>query len=256
MILEQHYLRNLASKGQRIDKRKPDEYRKVVVEKGVIEKAEGSAMVKIGDTEVVVGVKMDLGVPYPDKPDEGVMIVNAELSPIASPDFETGPPGEDAIEIARVVDRGIREAGVIETKKLCLAGGEKVWMVNVDIHIINHSGNLIDAASLAAVTALWDARMPELKDDKVNYGKKTSKRLPVKFKPVTVSIVRIGETLLVDPSLEEERVMDMRLSVGLKDNDNVCALQKGGSKPLSADEIESILEVAVKKSRELRKLIV
>ncbi len=107
MILQRQYLFNLASKGERIDRRKVDDYRKIVVEPGVIEKAEGSARVKIGDTEVLVGVKMDLGEPYPDKPDDGVMIVGAEFSPIASPGFETGPPDENAIELARVVDRGI-----------------------------------------------------------------------------------------------------------------------------------------------------
>jgi exosome complex component RRP42 len=255
MILQEQYLVNLASKGERIDKRKPHDYRKVTVEKDVIEKAEGSARVRIGETEVIVGVKMNLGEPYPDKPDEGVMIVGAEFSPMASPEFETGPPGENAIELARVVDRGIRESGTMDTKKLCIKKGEKVWLANVDIHILNHSGNLIDAAALAAVTALWNTRMPEVKDEKVNYGKKTSKKLPVGFKPITVTMVRIGESLFVDPNLDEEDVMNMRLSIAVKDDDNVCAMQKGGPGTLTMDEIRDALDIAVKKSREMRKLI-
>ncbi len=36
-------------------------------------KAEGSARVKMGKTEVIVGVKMQLGEPYPDSPDKGTL---------------------------------------------------------------------------------------------------------------------------------------------------------------------------------------
>lgn len=246
---------NLASKGERIEKRKMEDYRKIVVEKNAIEKAEGSARVKIGETEVIVGVKMNIGTPYSDRPNEGVMIVGAEFSPIASPKFETGPPNENCIELARVVDRGIRESGAIDTKKLCIKEGEKVWMVNVDIHIMNHSGNLIDAAALAAVTALWNVRMPEVKDDQVNWEKKTNKRLPMNSKPITVTQAKIGSSMIVDPDLEEEEVMNTRLSIAIKDDERVCAMQKGGSGVLTTDEIDKALDVAVKKSKELRKLI-
>lgn len=246
---------NLASKGERIEKRKMEDYRKIVVEKNAIEKAEGSARVKVGETEVIVGVKMNIGTPYPDRPNEGVMIVGAEFSPIASPKFETGPPNENCIELARVVDRGIRESGAIDTKKLCIKEGEKVWMVNVDIHIMNHSGNLIDAAALAAVTALWNVRMPEVKDDQVNWEKKTNKRLPMNSKPITVTQAKIGSSMIVDPDLEEEEVMNTRLSIAIKDDERVCAMQKGGSGVLTTDEIDKALDVAVKKSKELRKLI-
>ncbi len=255
MILQEKYIVNLASKGKRIGNRGPEDYRKITVEKDVIGKAEGSARVRIGDTEVIAGVKMGLGEPYPDKPDDGVMIVGAEFSPIASPEFETGPPKEDAIELARVVDRGIRESGTIDTAKLCIRKGELVWMANVDIHIINHSGNLIDAAALAAVTALWNTCFPEIKGDRVEYGKKTSKKLPVNFKPVTITITKVGDHFLVDPDLEEEKVMNTRISIGVKDDDNVCAIQKGGSGNLSPEEIGRALDLAVKKSRELRKAI-
>lgn len=255
MLLQEQYILNLASKGERIEKRKMEDYRKIVVEKNAIEKAEGSARVKVGETEVIVGVKMNIGTPYPDRPNEGVMIVGAEFSPIASPKFETGPPNENCIELARVVDRGIRESGAIDTKKLCIKEGEKVWMVNVDIHIMNHSGNLIDAAALAAVTALWNVRMPEVKDDQVNWEKKTNKRLPMNSKPITVTQAKIGSSMIVDPDLEEEEVMNTRLSIAIKDDERVCAMQKGGSGVLTTDEIDKALDVAVKKSKELRKLI-
>jgi exosome complex component RRP42 len=254
MMLQSQYVLNLASKGLRIDKRKQDEFRKIEVEKNPIDKAEGSARVRMGKTDVLVGVKMGIGEPFPDKPDEGTLIVCAEFSPLASPDFETGPPRENAIELARVVDRGIRESGAIDTKKLCIKKEEKVWMVYVDIQILNHDGNLMDAAALAAITALLGARIPEYDGKTINYEKKT-KKLPMIFKPVPVTIVKVAGNLFVDPSLDEENVMGARLTVTTKDDGNVCSLQKGGSEPLLTEEIEKAFDLAVEKGKELRKLV-
>jgi len=255
MPLQDEYVLNLASKGTRIDSRKPDEFRKITIEKNPIPKAEGSARVKIGDTEILAGVKIDVGQPFPDKLDEGVLMVGAEFSPLASPLFELGPPRENAIELARVIDRGIRESQTIDTKKLCIKEGEKVWMVHVDIHILNHAGNLIDAAALASITALTNARMPQYTKDKVDYEKKTDKSLPLRFKPVAVTFAKINGNIFMDPVLEEENVMAARLTVTTKEDGNICAIQKGGSTPLTLDEINKSIEQSIKKGKELRKLI-
>jgi exosome complex component RRP42 len=62
---------------KRVDGRALLDYRPIEVNPGVIEKAAGSAWVSIGKTKVLVGVKVEIGTPYPDKPDEGVLTVNA-----------------------------------------------------------------------------------------------------------------------------------------------------------------------------------
>lgn len=255
MILRDQYITSLASKGERMDKRKVDEFRKIDIELSPIANAEGSARVKMGKTDVIAGVKMGIGEPFPDKQDQGVLMTGAELSPLASPDFESGPPREDAIELARVVDRGIRESGMIDTKKLCIKKGEKVWMVSVDIQIINHDGNLIDCASLAAVAALLNAKMPKLDGDRVEFGTKTSKSLPVTCKPAAVTLSKIGDNLLVDTNVEEEKTAGVRLTVTTKDNGNICALQKSGSETLTAEEVEKAFELSINKGKELRKLL-
>ncbi|MFQ5648264.1 MAG: RNA-binding protein, partial [Candidatus Aenigmatarchaeota archaeon] len=167
MTVQRDYLTRLAKKAERADGRKLDEFRKIELETGVIENAEGSARVRIGKTEVLVGVKLGVGEPFPDKLDEGVLISNAEFSPLSSPKFETGRPSEDAVEFARVVDRGIRESKMIDTKKLCIKKEEKVWSVFVDTQIINHDGNLVDAAALAATAALHTAVFPEFDGERV-----------------------------------------------------------------------------------------
>ena len=131
------YINSLLNQDHRIDMRKLDEYRKVKVELGISKNAEGSAKVTLGETVVLAGVKLDVGEPFPDNPDEGSIIVNTELSPIASPDFELGPPDAQSIELARVVDRGIRESNAIDFKKLCIKEGEKAWTVFIDLYSFN-----------------------------------------------------------------------------------------------------------------------
>lgn len=252
-VMREHAL-SLFRKGTRADGRKLDEYRKVSVEYDVSKSAEGSARVRIGDTEVVAGVKVEIGTPFPDRPDEGTIIVNTELLPLSSPEFESGPPGINAIELSRVVDRVIRESGYVDFKKLCVEKGEKVWLVLIDIYPLNDRGNLFDAVALAALAALKNTRFPEFDGERIDYKKKTDKKLPLKEIPLSCTVLKIGDHLLVDPTNEEILLTDARLTVGML-GDKLCALQKGGDFPLSDKDVEAMLNLAFKKSKELKKVI-
>ena len=100
--LEQKIVVDLILKGKRLDDRTPLDYRPMTIMLGVIDKANGSAEVYLGKTKVVAGIKVEIGTPFADRPDEGILTVNSEFVPIASPTFETGPPDENSIELARV----------------------------------------------------------------------------------------------------------------------------------------------------------
>ena len=245
---------SLLNAGIRLDGRKLIEYRKPIeVEQGVVKTAEGSARVKIGETDVMVGVKLDVGEPYPDTPDEGTIIVGAELLPLSNPEFELGPPGIQAIELARVVDRGIRESKAIDFKKLCIEKGEKIWMVIIDICPINDAGNLFDAASLAALAALKCTRYPGFDGEKVDYKQKTDKKLQLEKMPIAVTVIKIGDKFIVDPDTEEEMAIDARLTVSSIEDGTLCALQKGGDFPLTIEDIDKMLDIGIEKGKELRK---
>ena len=138
-------IKKYLKQGKRFDNRKTEEFREILVETGVSKNAEGSARVKIGNTEVIVGIKMSVGTPYPDSPNKGNLMTTAELLPLSSPRFESGPPKFEAIELGRIIDRGVRESKFIEFEKLCIKEGEKVWTVFIDIYSINDDGNLLDA---------------------------------------------------------------------------------------------------------------
>ncbi|MGF3522586.1 MAG: exosome complex protein Rrp42 [Candidatus Bathyarchaeia archaeon] len=252
--VRQKQLSQLIEKGKRVDGRGLTDFRDFKIEEGLIERAEGSARLLLGKTDVLVGVKIETGEPFPDTPNEGVLTVNAELVPLASASFEPGPPDESSIELARIVDRGIRESKAIDNEKLCIEAGKKVFVVFVDIYVLNHDGNLIDASALAAVAALINTKMPnyEIKDGEVVI-KQGYTPLPLKSKPITITVGKLGDKLLLDAGLEEEQVMDARISLAINEEGNICAVQKGGSGYFTPQQIIEASKLAQEKAAELRK---
>lgn len=251
------YIKKITSEGLRTDGRKLDEFRPIKIETGISNKAEGSAMAYIGNTKVMAGVKMDLTTPYSDHPDEGSLMVNFEQSLIANADWEGGPPSDETIEVARVVDRGIRESKVIDMKKLCIKEGEKAWMVMIDIYPLNYDGNIIDACALAALAALQNARIPKTEQDKktgeykILYGELSNEKIPLVKTPVMTTFVKIGNHIMVDPSKDEESLMDARLSITTTGKDSINALQKSGTGGLTVSEVKDMIE----KSFKIKKVI-
>jgi len=244
---------SLLRKNERIDNRALDEYRKIQITTGLIGKANGSAIVKLGDTTVITGVKIQIDKPFPDTPDRGIQIVNAELIPLASPIFEPGPPGEDDVELSRVVDRGLRSAEIIKLDELVLIPGEKVWAIFIDIYALDYGGNIIDAAALASVSAIlttkYNKAVIENGDVRI-----TDEQVPLPLGsiPVFVTIAKIGDKLIVDPSYEEELVMDARITFVIDDNNNITGIQKGHPGTFTYGELIEAKNLAIRVSKELR----
>lgn len=264
--IKRDYLSKLAEQGKRADGRTFNEFRKIEIETGLISKAEGSARVKIGNTQVVAGIKILIGTPYPDSPASGVMATAAELIPMASPDFEAGPPREKAIELARVVDRGIRESKIIEVDKLCLEPGEAIWMVFIDIHILDFDGNLFDASSLAALAALHNAVIPieRLRSDLEKLQEKfpsvkkyleehpTDYPLPLQEPPISCTSVKYNNVIMIDPALDEEEIAEARLTVATDKNGDIRAMQKGLNGSFTVEEIKKVIKDSIDNGIKIR----
>ncbi len=250
-------IREYLSQGKRFDNRKLDEFREISIETEVSKNAEGSARVKIGKTEVLVGVKMDVSEPYPDSLDKGNLMVTAEFLPLSSPRFESGPPQFDSIELARVIDRGVRESKFIELEKLCIKEGEKVWTVFIDIYTLNDDGNLLDAAGIGAVAALKSAKIPKYDEEtgKTQFGEWTTKNIPLsKEIPISLTIHKIGDNLIVDPNKEEEDISETRVTIASHEG-TIHSMQKGKAKELSIEEFNNVLDLVEKTEREIFKKI-
>ena len=233
--------------------------RKITVETGIIDSAEGSARVHLGNTDVIAGVKVIPGTPYMDAPGDGVLTTGAELIPLAHESFEPGPPSEDAIELARVVDRGIRESGMIDVKQLCIKKGEEIWMVY--IYALDYDGNLFDASNLAAVCALKNAIVPwkqygkSRTDDDGNVTEMDDVPMPVTCLPISVTECKIGNDLIVDPNFDEEATSTARLTVTTDNDGNFRAMQKGGKGSITRGDLSLCLDRAVEIGKQIRNII-
>lgn len=247
----------LLSKEKRLDNRGLMDFRPMIIETGVIDRANGSARVQVGNTQVIAGVKIEIGEPFPDTPEKGLLVVNAEVLPLASAYAEPGPPDEDAIELARVVDRGVRESHMIDLSKLVLIPGKKVYAVFVDVNVLNTDGNLFDASSYATVASIATSTMPKFYVDQNGQIKQSNEiiTLPMKGIPVSITVARIGDTLIVDPTSEEEAVMDARITLVFDEDGNLCAGQKGQPGTLNFDQVKSVANIAKVKAKEIREII-
>jgi exosome complex component RRP42 len=248
-ILTTHIL-DLAAEGKRLDGRSPDEYRPIQVEPGFVATADGSALARIGETAVLCGIKLEPGKPFPDTPNAGVLTTNAELVPLSSPVFEPGPPQPGAIEVSRVVDRAIRAAETIDLTRLCVTPGEKSWVCYVDMHALGHAGNLIDTALLSAVTALAHATVPAKRFEIAD----ADYPLEVRHFPIECTFVRLGDTIVVDPTFDEERAAQGRLTVATDETGQIVAMQKGLVGAFSPDDVKEIVRRALAHGERLRSI--
>ncbi|MEM0094758.1 MAG: exosome complex protein Rrp42 [Candidatus Micrarchaeaceae archaeon] len=251
-IVKGGYIRELLSRNSREDSRGFYDYRSIKIKQGTIEHAEGSAQVDLGFTKVLAGVKLDVDTPMPDKPDEGNLIVSAELLPLASTEFEVGPPSPEAIELARVVDRGIRASAMLDLGSLFIEEG-KVWSIFVDIYILNYDGNLFDASMLAAVSALSSTRMPKYEEEKV-IREGNLQKLKVGDIVTSCTFAKVGDAILLDADSNEESVMDARLTIA-NDEKSIRAMQKGLSGAFTYNEVLSAIDKSFEKSKELRSIV-
>ena len=253
-----YILKNLR-KGKRIDGRDLFQYRDVNVEVNLVKAAEGSAAVSLGDSKVITGIKYELGPPFPDMPDKGVYTVMAELIPIASPLYESGPPDEEAVELARLVDRPIRSAETINNEILCIIPEKLVYIIFIDVYVMNFAGNLIDCSAISALAALISSKIPKARiiDEekaKVEWsGEFFNTKELVKNIPISVTFGKLDDIVFLDPNLPEELVMDGRITYAFDDDGNLVSIQKGLNSTFSIEEIKTLAKKAKDISNDMRR---
>ena len=255
--LKKNQILDMLKDEKRIDGRAFDEVRELSIDVGVIPKAEGSARARLGDTEVVAGVKIQPERPFPDTGDQGMLICTAEILPIAHPDVETGPPSPPVVELARVTDRGIRESKMIDMKQLVLEKNKSVVGIFCDNAVTDHDGNLFDACSYATTAALNSCKIPkyEMKDDVPTKVENEFDDPPITTLPVSVTMAKIDDYIIVDPNLDEWSIMDARITITTNSDGNIVALQKGGADGFTHDDLIKCGEISAKVGLKIREII-
>jgi exosome complex RNA-binding protein Rrp42 (RNase PH superfamily) len=97
------------------------------------------------------------------------------------------------------------------------------------------------------------ARIPKYDEetDTVLYDQPTDEKLPLTDHiPVAVSVHKIGKSLVVDPTREEEDLSETRVTIG-SSNGVISSLQKSNSQYLEIDEMKRVFEISTEISKEI-----
>lgn len=254
-VNEKKFIETALLSDLRVDGRHSFDYRQLTINFG---REDGFSEVQLGQTHVMAFVTAQLVQPYRDRPNEGSLAIFTEFSPMADPSFEAGRPGESAVELGRIIDRGLRESRAVDTESLCVLAGKLAWSIRVDIHILDNGGNLVDAANIAALAALMTFRRPECilggedAQEVIVQPPEVQEPLPliVHHLPIAVTFAFISDDniVVVDPTHYEEAIMRGRLTATINASGDICAIQKAGGIGIMQSGVMQCLRVAAVKA--------
>ncbi|KAJ9151727.1 Exosome complex component rrp45 [Pleurostoma richardsiae] len=252
---EKTFVSQALQENLRLDGRDFDQYRPLELTFG---EEYGVVDVKLGKTRVFVNVSAEVTVPYADRPFDGVFTIVTELSPMASPAFEVSRPTETEVLLSRLLEKTVRRSGALDTESLCLVAAQKCWSIRVDVHVLSHDGNLIDASCLAVVAALRHFRKPDTSME----GEILTVYTPAEREPVPLSWLHSpfcvtfsffgdeAETALLDATWLEEQVRVGSCTISLNRHGEICQIAKLGGTPTEAVSLLQCANVALIKVKD------
>ncbi|XP_033954968.1 exosome complex component RRP43 isoform X2 [Pseudochaenichthys georgianus] len=254
------YHRSFLKENCRPDGRELSEFRTTTLNIGAISTADGSALVKVGNTTVMCGIKVELTNPLVEAPGKGFIVPNVDLPPLCSSRFRPGPPGEQAQAASQFIADVIESSEVIQTEDLCIERGKLCWVLYCDMMCVDYDGNVLDACIIALLAALKNTKLPEVTINKdtgapeVNLEKR--KGLNIRKHPVGASFCVFDDSILiVDPTAEEEGLSTSHLTVVTDEKERLCVVHKPGGTPLSAEKLQECIGRATARQREIQKLV-
>ncbi|KAI8622153.1 ribosomal protein S5 domain 2-type protein [Chytriomyces sp. MP71] len=257
---ERTFVLEALREGVRVDGRGTYEFRDLSITLGG--GGFGSAEVLLGKTRVLANVSAEVVRPTAASPTEGAVLFNTSFSPMASPAFEPGRLSDEEVLISRMLEKAVRRSRAIDTEGLCIVAGEKVWSVRIDIHVLDHEGNILDCACIAAISALLHFRRPDVsvEGDQVTIHDMDERNpIPLSIHHIPICITfgffDNGEKVLVDPTHLEEQVQDGDFIVVVNTHRELCTMSKAGGAGLDIARIVQCTEVAAAKAAEVTELI-
>ncbi|XP_044468256.1 exosome complex component RRP43 isoform X2 [Mangifera indica] len=257
----------------RPDARPVGRARDTTVSLGAVACADGSALAKIGSTTMLAAIKMEVMTPSLEGPDEGCVAIDFHLPPICSPNIRPGRPAEAAPVISKQLSDTILSSGMINLKELSLVSGKAAWMVYLDIYCLDADGALFDAALLSAVAACSHLQIPvvsldfegkivmasgeqkveKLEKEAVN---KERRKLTLSSIPLSLTCILHKKHILVDPTAEEESIMDTLVTVVLDSSGQLVSLYKPGGPVLAyTSAVQSCIALTRHRVKELQEIL-
>lgn len=266
---ETKYIIESLKQGVRLDGRKLDELRRPDVILG----DNGYVELSWGKTQVIIKTSCEIVKPFEDRPNEGLLVINNELSPMASIKFDERTI--DEVLITRIIEKSIRKSNAIDLESLCIRTGEKVWLIKVDLNVINFDGNLIDSCCFGSIISLINFKLPNYSLEPngnlkiYNLDEKPPISLSVLHIPITITILffnpsseeenlkgdSINEISIFDADMREELIRDSSLIVSVNSNKELIQLTKLGGIPINSIELVKLCEKCYKYADEMTELI-
>ncbi|MBF0634206.1 MAG: ribonuclease PH [Nitrospinae bacterium] len=186
----------------RKDGRGADELRPMTIERGVFKHAEGSALIKMGDTHVLCSATVEEKAP-PFMKDKGKGWVTAEYSMLPrathtrTPRERKGLNGR-VMEIQRLIGRSLR--CIIEPALL----GERT--ITVDCDVIQADGGTRCASITGAYIALSDAVAWLMAKERIA-------RSPIKDQVAAISVGIVQGSVTLDLAYEEDSSAEVDMNI-------------------------------------------
>ena len=233
---------------KRADGRNPDELRKITIERGWSEHAEGSALISFGDTKVLCTASFTSGVPrWKVGKGEGWVTAEYAMLPRAThsrSDREAvkGKIGGRTHEISRLIGRSLR--AIVDVSAL----GENTIVIDCDV--LQADGGTRTASITGAYIALADA---------IAWGKE-QKFIPAKSQPLIDSVAAVSVGIIDGvPFLDLAYTEDVRahtdMNVVVTGNGKFVEVQgTAEGVPFDRDELNALLDLALKGTTELTQI--
>uniref|UniRef100_A0A803V3F6 Exosome component 7 n=1 Tax=Ficedula albicollis TaxID=59894 RepID=A0A803V3F6_FICAL len=248
---EKLYIVHGVQEDLRVDGRGCEDYRCAEVETDVVSNTSGSARVKLGETDILVGIKAEMGTPKLEKPDEGYLEFFVDCSS-NSPELE-GRGGEElGTDIANTLYRVFSCENSVDLKSLCINAKEHCWVLYVDVLLLECGGNIFDAISIAVKAALFNTRIPKVRVLEDEEGTKEIElsddpydciRLNVDEVPCIITLSKIGYRHVVDATLQEEACSLASLLISVTSKGAITSMKKVGKGSLDPESIFEMMEV-------------
>lgn len=218
----------------------------------------GCCLTTIGNSKVLTQISANIAEPRLTRPSEGIINIRVDLSLLGSANYDTSRGSEECVQLTRLLHKGIKDARCIDLESLCIISGEKVWHIQADVAVLNHEGNLIEAASISTLAALAHFRRPEVsvEDGKVivhSFDLREPIGFTVLHYPFLMKFAFFKEATIsfVDPSEDEERFCDGYLIIGANVFKDITLLHIAGKSLISKDQILKQCNYAIKRTRRL-----
>ncbi|KAL2094262.1 hypothetical protein ACEWY4_008981 [Coilia grayii] len=254
------YHKSFLKENCRPDGRELDEFRTTTLNIGPISTAEGSALVKIGNTAVMCGIKAELTVPPSDTPNKGYIVPNVDMPPLCTSKVRSGPPEEQAQAASQFIADVIESSEIIRKEDLCIQKEKLCWVLYCDIMCLDYDGNLLDTCIVALLAALKNTQLP-----KVTINKDTDvpevdllQKSPININkhPIGSSFAVFDNTIIiVDPTGDEESLATAVMTLVTDEEGRLCALHKPGGTALSGEKLQHCIGRAATRHREIMKLV-